>query len=158
MIIKFSILNRARYFSSGLFQNYLVFIPAKKHIKYFATTTQIESFKSNGMSDKSIEKITKSDSNFVPTFVDHSLLPERSFNRYCSLTSNISTPKKVINLYTSYTQCPQLVSSNTDFTISNCLIGSVKLTKNADPNKYNYTCYGIGFVSMEKISLFLELI
>ena len=110
------------------------------------------------MSEESIEKITKSDSNFAPPFVDHQLLPERNFNRYCSLTSNIYIPKKVINLYTSYTQCPQLVSSNTDFTISNCLIGSVKLTKNADPGKYNYTCYGIGFVCMEKISLFLELI
>ena len=27
---KFSILNRAKYFSLGIFQNYLVFIPAKK--------------------------------------------------------------------------------------------------------------------------------
>ena len=29
MIDKFSILNGAKYFSSGIFQNYLVFIPAK---------------------------------------------------------------------------------------------------------------------------------
>ena len=29
MINKFSILNRAKCFSSGIFQNYLVFIPAK---------------------------------------------------------------------------------------------------------------------------------
>ena len=27
---KFSILNRPKYFSSGMFQNYLVFLPAKK--------------------------------------------------------------------------------------------------------------------------------
>ena len=32
---KFSILNREKYFSSGIFQNYLVFIPAKKYIKHF---------------------------------------------------------------------------------------------------------------------------
>ena len=40
-------------------QNYLVFIPAKKYIKYFNGTTQICSWKSNGMSEKSIENITK---------------------------------------------------------------------------------------------------
>ena len=35
LINKFSILNRAKYFSSGTFQNYLLFTPAKKYIKYF---------------------------------------------------------------------------------------------------------------------------
>ena len=72
MINKFSILNAGKYFSSGIFQNYL-FSPAKKYIKYFSGSTWVNSRKSNGMSEKNIEKITKSDSNFVPTFVD--LLP-----------------------------------------------------------------------------------
>ena len=31
-VSKFSILNGAKYFSSGIIQNYLVFIPAKKYI------------------------------------------------------------------------------------------------------------------------------
>ena len=26
-----------------------------------------------------------------------------------------------------------------------CLFGTVKLTENFDPDKYGYTCYGIGF-------------
>ena len=43
-------LNGAKYFSSGIFQNYLGFIPAKKYNKYFSGTTQIDSFKSSGMS------------------------------------------------------------------------------------------------------------
>ena len=34
---------------------------------------------------------------------------------------------------------------NTDFTLDNCLFGTVKLTKNADPDKYKYSGYGIGF-------------
>ena len=71
MIDKFSILNGAKYFSSGIFQNYLVFMPAKKYIKYFSGTTRINSWKYNGMSEENIENITKSDSNFAPTFVDH---------------------------------------------------------------------------------------
>ena len=36
---------------------------------------------------------------------------------------------------------------NTDLTLNNCIFGSVKLTKNADPNKYKYSGYDIGFHS-----------
>ena len=64
MINKFNILNGAKYFSSGLFQNYLVFIPAKKY------TAQIDSWKPNGKSEENVENMTKSDSNFAPNFVD----------------------------------------------------------------------------------------
>ena len=74
MINTFSILNGAKYFSSGIFQNCLLFMPAKKYIKYFSGATWINSWKSNGgMSEENIEKTTKSDRIFVPTFVDHYL-------------------------------------------------------------------------------------
>ena len=43
LINKFSIPNGAKYFSSGIFQNDLVFIPAKKYIKHFSSTTGIDS-------------------------------------------------------------------------------------------------------------------
>ena len=124
MINKFNILNRAKYFSSGTFQNYLVFIPAKKCIKYFSGYTCIDSWNSNGMSEENIEDITKSSSNFIPTFVDHHLLSDVNFNRHC-LINNISIPKKVINLYISYILSPCLRDLNTDFTLNNCLFGSV---------------------------------
>ena len=91
-----------------------------------------------------------------------------NFNGYCLIKSNISIPKKVINLYISYTLGPQLRNLNTDFTLGNFLFGSVKLTKNAALDKYKYSGYGIGFdsrsefslpdVTMGKKSLFLELI
>ena len=42
-----------------MFQNYLVFITAKKYIKYFGGTTWIESWKSNGKSEENFENITK---------------------------------------------------------------------------------------------------
>ena len=70
-IDEFSIINGEKYFSLGIFQNYLVFIPVKKYIKYFTDTIQIASWKSNEMSEENIENITKSDSNFPPTFIDH---------------------------------------------------------------------------------------
>ena len=79
-----------------MFQNYLVFIPAKKYLKYFSGTTRIDSWKSNGMSKENIENITKSDRNFAPTFVDHHLLPDINFNGHRLIKYNTSNPKKVI--------------------------------------------------------------
>ena len=75
MINEFNIFNGAKYLSSGIFQNYIVFKPAKKYIKYFSG---IDSWKSNGMSEDNIENIR--DSNFVPTFFDHHVLPDINFN------------------------------------------------------------------------------
>ena len=43
---------------------------AKKYIKYFSGITRINSWKYNEISEENIENITKSDSNFAPTFVD----------------------------------------------------------------------------------------
>ena len=147
LINKFSILNGAKYFSSRIFQNYLVFMPTKKYINYFSGTTRIESWKSNGMSKENIESIIKLDSNFAPTFEDHHSLPDMNFNGHYLIKNGISIPKKVINLYISYTLVPQLTNLNTYFTLSNCLFGPVKLTNNGDLDKYKYTGYGIVFDS-----------
>ena len=91
---KFSILNGVKYFFSGIFQNYFVFIPAKKCIKYFNGTTCIDLRKPNGMSEENIENKTKSGSNFTPTFVDHHLLSNINFHGYCLINRDISIPKK----------------------------------------------------------------
>ena len=93
------------------------------------------------MSEENIENITKSDSNFAPTFVAHHLLPDITFNGHCLIKSNISIPKKEINLCICYGNL------NTDFTLNNCLFGSVKLTENADNDKYKYSGYSIRFDS-----------
>ena len=86
------------------------------------------------MSEENIESITKSVSNFAPTFVDYHVLPNIYFNELF-LINNIYIPKKVINLCISYTLTPWLRNLNTDFTLNNCLFGSVKLTTNADLDK-----------------------
>ena len=93
MINKY-IFNGAKYFSSGIFQNYLVFISDKKYIKYFNVITHIYSWNSNGMSEESIENITKSNGLFAQTFVKH-ILADVNFNGHY-LTNNISIPEKVI--------------------------------------------------------------
>ena len=83
LIDKLSFLNRAKYFSSGISQNYLVVIPDIKYIKYFHVTITVHSWNSNGMLEESIENITKSCRNFAPTFVDHHSLPDINFNGHC---------------------------------------------------------------------------
>ena len=105
------------------------------------------------MLEENIENITKSNSNFAPTFVDHHALPGVSFNGNCLMKNSISIPKKVRNLYIYYTLGPQLRNLNTDFTLGNRLFGSVKLTKNADLDKYKYSGYGIGFDLRSEFSL-----
>ena len=69
------------------------------------------------------------------------------------IKNNISIPKKEINLHILYVLCPCLRKLNTDFILDNCLFGSVKLTKNADPEKYLYNGYCIAFNSCSGFSL-----
>ena len=83
-----------KYFYSGILQNYFVFIPAKKYFKYFSGTTQINSWKTNGILEENIENITKLDCSFAPTFVDHHVLPGINFDGNCLINNNISIHKK----------------------------------------------------------------
>ena len=82
-----------------MFQNCSVFLAAKKYIKYFSGTTQINSWKSNGKSEKNTEIIAKLDSYFAPGFVDYHAIPAIKFNGHCLINNNISIPKKVISIY-----------------------------------------------------------
>ena len=71
------------------------------------------------------------------------------------MANNISIPKKVINVYISFTLNPCLRNLNRYFTLNNCFFGSVKLTKNTDPDKCKYGSYGIEFDSRSE-SLFTD--
>ena len=54
------------------------------------------------------------------------------------------SPKIAINLYIYYILSQWLRNLSTDFTLNNCLFGSIKLTKNVDPDKFKYSDYGRG--------------
>ena len=71
------------------------------------------------MSEENIENITKSGSSFAPTFVGHHSLPDITFNGHCLIKNKTSIPKKLINLYLSYTLTPWLRNLNTDFALNN---------------------------------------
>ena len=99
------------------------------------------------MSEENNENKSKSDSTFAPNFVDHHLFLDINFNGHSLIKHNISIPNKVINLYISYILNPQLRKLNEDFTLGNCLFGSLKLTKNPNLDKYKCSGYSIEFYS-----------
>ena len=64
---------------------------------------------------------------------------------------SIFTHKKNVNIYIVY-ELAASSSHNSDPTLKNCLFGMVTLTKNADIEKYKYSCYGIGFARRSSFS------
>ena len=99
------------------------------------------------MSAENNENITKPGSNFSPTFVHQHLLSYINFNGHC-LMNNIYIPKKGNKyIYISYALNQWLRNLSTDFTLNNCLFEFAKITKNGDPDKCKYSCYGKGFDS-----------
>ena len=53
--------------------------------------------------------------------------------------------KNIINIYVVYKLDPISSTRNTDYTIQNALFGVMKITKNDDYSKNNYTGYGLCF-------------
>ena len=68
-----------------------------------------------------------------------------SFNGNYIKQDPITIPNNVINIYVVYKL--DLISStrNIDYTIKNALFGAMKITKNTDSSKNNYTGYGLCF-------------
>ena len=54
-------------------------------------------------------------------------------------------PENAVNLHISYRLNTSSRDLNIDFALDNCLFGAAKLTKNADPDQYTYSSYGIEF-------------
>ena len=58
-----------------------------------------------------------------------------------------STPNSVVNLFIAWELNIWSRDLDTDFTLKDCLFGTLKPTKNGDPDKYSYSWYGTGFDS-----------
>ena len=63
------------------------------------------------------------------------------------------TPKYVVTLFIVCDLDSWPRDLGNDFTLGGCLFGGFKLAKNADPDKYVYSGYGIGFVMRIEYSL-----
>ena len=148
-------LNKLKTFDSSYFigkshfeedgtQNYLVFQPLKKYSKVINNTDYVSSWKSKGLSAKSIKPPITSDNSLAPALSYYGTKARVKFTG-----SYLKQPKvsyahgKVVNIYVLY----ELGSSsfqNNDHTLKDCLFGAVILTKNANIDKYGYSGCGIG--------------
>ena len=82
----------------------------------------------------------------VPKIVNDNAGIKVKFNGNCSKQDKLTyNHAPIVNIYTVYRLTPDTKDSSVN--LQNCLFGAVKLTKNADIDKYKYSRYGIGFDS-----------
>ena len=126
------------------YQNFLVFAPMLSYL-VLDSNTKVPDWISTGISS---EKIKPFDTGLEPTMsnlangrvnlkFNNSVLVQKSVS---SLYSNF-----ILNLYIVYelTTWPRILPDN--FTLKNCLFGTVKLIGNAVKNKFIYNGRGIAF-------------
>ena len=152
-------------------QLYLIFQPIYKTITIFSDLPNIVSeWEFKGLSNE----------KFRPPYTTNKVLsPKLEWNKYklrlrfegsCLKQEDTAhvTPNNIVNLLIGYKLDSWPRDLDTDYTLNGCLFGGVKFTKNADPDEYSYSGYGLGFDtsgyrslpdgSVGKILLFLELI
>ena len=114
------------------------------------SNNKITSWKSTGLSREKIINPYESDTKFSPVYDSwYGLLRVIGICLKQKIVSFLH--KKVVNLYISYTLDKWSKDLSTDFTLGNCLFGAVKLTKNVNLDKYEYSGYSIGFDSRSQI-------
>ena len=71
-----------------------------------------------------------------------------AFKNSCLKQSKITkTSRNIVNSFIVYEWGTWSRGLNSVFTPKDCLFGAVKLTKNAAPDKFSYSGYGVGFYS-----------
>ena len=126
-------------------QNYLVFQPINKYFKVITNTDYVSSWKSKGLSAESIKPPTASDNSLTPALDYYGTKTRVKFTASCLQQRKVSyTHGTIVNIYIVY-ELGASSSHSDDPTRKNSLFGAVRLTKNADIDKYQYSGYGIGF-------------
>ena len=110
-----------------------------------ANPKYISSRKSKGLSDETIKPPATS-GNSLTLMIDYLGNKIRlKFNGHCLKQPKLSyTYGKTVNIYIVY-ELGASNSFNDDPTLKSSLFGAVRLTKNADIDKHQYSSYGIGF-------------
>ena len=97
------------------------------------------------MSDERVNSITPSSYKVTPQLSYYGTKTRVEFNgSYLKQDSVTFNHGKVVNIYIVY-EMNKSISTSDYPTLENCLFGAVRLTKNADIDKYKYSGYGIGF-------------
>ena len=118
-------------------QNYLLFQPIKRYFKIIANSRIISSWKSKGLSDKTITPYATSDNSLTPLIDYYGSKVRVKFKKGCLKQANKLTYDygRKVNIYMVY-ELGVSCSNDSDPTLKNCLSGAVTLTKNADIEKY----------------------
>ena len=111
-----------------------------------SNTKYISSWKSKGLSDKTIKPYATSDNSLTPLIDHYGSKVRLKFNKDCLKQPNNLTYDygHKVNVYVVY-EFGASSSNDNDPTLKNCLFSAVTLTKNANIDKYRYSGYGIGF-------------
>ena len=142
---KYSPLNRyflgKSYFEDDGKQNYLIFQPMSRYLKFVTNSQNISSWRSKGLSDEEIKVVN----GLYPSvnYVNEKL--RLKFEGSClTQTKVFYTHKNIVNIYIVY-EISAITRNSYDPKLINGLFGAVTLVKNSDINKFGYTGYGIGF-------------
>ena len=149
--IKFDEVQKKNSFDRGFFyylqQSYLVY--EYKMDSFNFTSKKISKWKSTSIficSDDSSMKGIEDTKTKLPELKNdgrmHVYLQGNHFQQ-----NNVIIPNNnnVINIYVVYKLDPISSTRNTDYTIQNALFGAMKITKNTNSSKNNYTGYGLCF-------------
>ena len=136
------------YFVEDGNQNYYIFQPLSKYLKVVNVNNAnyILSWKSRGLKDIKIESIKINNYSLNPR-IDHydmSKIRIKFDGSFLNRFPPTILHGNIVNIYIVY----EITSHYKNIiypTLENCLFGSVKLTNNADIDKYGYSGYGIGF-------------
>ena len=130
-------------------QKYLVFQPMQRSFKRITGVgngNHIYYWKSKGLSDERINSIKTSDYGITSYLSYYDTNKVRvKFNGGClKQDQGIFLHGGIVNICIVYEITDNFNVSNYPI-LENCLFGAVKLTENADIDKYGYSGYGIGF-------------
>ena len=104
---------------------------------------KILTWKSTGVFKYNINAVGNSGGEF-PYLIDDRKLRVRSNGCYF-IQSKALKLNNTVNIYIVYRLNPISSTRNTDYNIQNALFGAMKITKNTDYSKNNYTRYGLCF-------------
>ena len=96
-------------------------------------------------SDEKINSITVSNYSVTPSLDYYGTKARVEFSGSCLKQDKITyTQRKIVNIYINY-EIRKSINISDYPTLENCLFGAVRLTKNADIDRYGYSGYGIVF-------------
>ena len=130
------------YFVEDDTQKYLVIQPSYKYFE--VTNFEINSWESRGLSNEKISPVSNPYGANSRIIYNNARVRVKFSVNLLKQNETTYSHGPVVNIYAVYKLASK--TNNLNVTLENCQF-AVKLTKNADIEKYKYSVYGIGFDS-----------